>query len=46
MSKHGRGVDPRVVAALAFIVAAAAVALEIAYAVGKFAITTVEKIPS
>ena len=36
--------DPRVVAAAALIIAAAAIAIEIAYTIGKFAISTVEQI--
>lgn len=37
--------DPRVVASLAIVVALTAIALEIVYAVGTFAMATVEQIP-
>jgi hypothetical protein len=37
--------DPRVVASLAIIAALIAIALEIVYAVGTFAMATVEQIP-
>jgi hypothetical protein len=41
-----RSVDPRIVASIAIILALGAIALEIVYAVGRFAITTVEQFPS
>jgi hypothetical protein len=37
--------DPRIIASAAFLVAAAAIALEIAYAIGRFVFATVEQIP-
>jgi len=40
-----RGSDPRIVAAVALVIAVAAIALEIAYVVGRFAMDTVQKIP-
>jgi hypothetical protein len=46
VSLRRRTADPRIVAAVAFIIAAAAIALEIAYAVGRFAMDTVEQIPT
>jgi hypothetical protein len=41
-----RAADPRIVASVAFVIAAAAIALELAYSIGRFAITTVEQIHS
>lgn len=38
--------ERRLVASVAFILAAAAIALEIAYAIGQFALATVEQFPS
>ena len=46
VNQRRRLADPRVVAAAAFIIAAGAVALEIAYTIGRFAISTVEQIHS
>ena len=46
MNRQRRLADPRVIAAVAFILAAAAVALEIVYVIGRFVLTTVEQIPS
>lgn len=37
--------DPRIVAAVALLLAVAAIALEIAYVVGRFVLNTVEQIP-
>jgi hypothetical protein len=37
--------DPRIVAAVALVLAVAAIALEIAYTVGHFAMDTVQQIP-
>lgn len=37
--------DPRIVAAVAFVLAVAAIALEIVYTVGRFAMDTVQQIP-
>ena len=44
MGRHRQ--DPRVVAVIALIIAAAAIALEIAYTVGHFVISTVDQIHS
>jgi hypothetical protein len=44
VNQRRRTADPRVVASVAFIIAAAAIALEIAYTIGRFAISTVEQI--
>lgn len=41
-----RAADPRIVASLALFLAAAAIALEIAYAIGQFVLATVEQFPS
>ena len=46
MISRRRIADPRVVAAVALVLAAAAIALELAYTVGRFALTTVEQIHS
>lgn len=40
----GRRMDPRVVASVAILVALAAIALEVAYAVGHFVLTTVHSV--
>lgn len=40
----GRRPDPRVVASVAILLALAAIALEIAYAVGHFVLTTVHSV--
>jgi hypothetical protein len=37
--------DPRIVAVVALLLAVAAIALEIAYVVGRFVMNTVEQIP-
>jgi len=37
--------DPRIVAAVALVLAVTAIALEIAYTVGRFAMDTVQQIP-
>jgi hypothetical protein len=39
-----RRADPRIVASIAIFLAVAAIALELAYTVGQFAMTTVEQI--
>jgi hypothetical protein len=41
-----RVADPRIIASVAFILAAAAIALEIVYAIGQFVLATVEQFPS
>lgn len=46
MNERRRGADPRIVASVALIIAAAAIALELAYTVGRFAIATAEQIHS
>jgi hypothetical protein len=46
VNQRRRTADPRVVASVAFIIAAAAIALELAYVIGRFALDTVEQIPS
>ena len=40
-----RGADPRIVAIVALLIAAAAIALELAYVIGRFAMETVQKLP-
>ena len=45
MNRLRRGSDPRIVAAVALVIAVAAIALEIAYVIGRFAMDTVQKIP-
>lgn len=46
VNERHRGADPRVVASVAIVIAAAAIALVIVYAVGEFVFTTVERFPS
>ena len=46
VKERRRGADPRVVASVAIVIAAAAIALEIAYTIGTFAMATVEQFPS
>jgi hypothetical protein len=41
-----RSVDPRIVASIAILLALAAIALEIVYAVGQFALTAFDQLPS
>jgi hypothetical protein len=43
--RQRRGVDSRIVATVAFLVAALAIALEIAYLIGNFVMHTVQQIP-
>ena len=45
MKQRRPSADPRIVAAVALVVAAAAIALEIAYVIGRFAMSTVQKLP-
>jgi hypothetical protein len=45
VNERRRGADPRIVAAVAFVLALAAIALEIVYTVGRFAMDTVQQIP-
>jgi hypothetical protein len=46
VNERRRRADPRLVASLAILISLAAIALEIAYAVGNFVMATFEKIPS
>ncbi|HSW43339.1 MAG TPA: hypothetical protein VLM76_12585 [Patescibacteria group bacterium] len=46
MNERRRLADPRVVASVAIVIAAAAIALVIVYTVGEFVLTTVEQYPS
>jgi hypothetical protein len=46
VNERRRRADPRVVASLAIVVSLAAIALEIVYAIGHFAMATFEQIPS
>lgn len=41
---RSRKVDPRIVATVAILLAVTAIALELVYTIGRFAITTVEQI--
>ena len=44
VNERRRRADPRIVASIAIFLAVAAIALELAYTVGRFAMTTVEQI--
>lgn len=44
MNQRRRGADPRIVASLALVIAAAALALEIAYVIGRFAMDTAQRL--
>jgi hypothetical protein len=44
VKERRRRADPRIVAAIAIFLAITAIALELAYTVGRFAMTTVEQI--
>lgn len=45
MNRFRGRADPRIVAAVALVLAVTAIALEIAYTVGRFAMDTVQQIP-
>jgi hypothetical protein len=44
VNERRRRADPRIVASIAVFIAVVAIALEVAYTVGRFAMTTVEQI--
>jgi hypothetical protein len=46
VNERRRRADPRIVATIAIFLAVAAIALELAYTVGRFAMSTVEQIHS
>lgn len=46
MNERRRRADPRIVASIAIFLAVTAIALELAYTVGQFAMATVEQIHS
>jgi hypothetical protein len=44
VNERRRRADPRILASIAIFLAVAAIALEVAYTIGQFAMTTVEQI--